>query len=290
MSIQAVAFVLDTQVPEVAAKMLLVCLANAHNHSTGLCCPSVARLSEESSMSRRSVQRWLKWLTENGLIETIEKQDKNGRQQSNEYRIVGFGRGVKLAPSPKSGGVTADTGEGVTGVTPEGVTGVTPLKEPEEYWKKERERERVTFDEVWEVFPKRPNPNRKEAQREFDQLSEDETPRLLTAATRFARWHIEDAQARGETPESQLQFRPGLGKWIRTGAWVEALHLTLKADPVPASVEGMVYLPADHPDFQAVERMLGRKLPIVSASGKRAFRIEEIQQARAGAQPEKRAE
>lgn len=280
MSIQAVAFVLDTEVKEVAAKMLMVSLANAHNHTTGLCCPSVARLSFESGMSRRSVQRWLKWLDDQGLIEIIEKTDASGRQQANEYKIVGFSRGATVTPSHKPKAIPV-TPEGVTGDAPEGVTGDAPLKEPEEYRKKERERERVTFDEVWEVFPKRPNPNRKEAQREFDQLSEDETPRLLTAATRFARWHIEDAQARGETPESQLQFRPGLGKWIRTGAWVEALHLTLKADPVPASVEGMVYLPADHPDFQAVERMLGRKLPIVSASGKRAFRIEEIEQARA---------
>jgi hypothetical protein len=62
---------------------------------------------------------------------------------------------------------------------------------------------------------------------------------------------------------------------------VDALSVSLKVDPVPASVDGVVYLAPDHPDFQAVEKMLGKKLPIVSASGKRAFRIEEIEQARA---------
>ncbi|NGP19316.1 helix-turn-helix domain-containing protein [Devosia aurantiaca] len=109
MSIQAVAFVLDTDVPEVAAKMLMVSLANAHNHTTGLCCPSIARLAAESSMSRRSVQRWLKWLVDQNLIEVVCKADASGRQQANEYRIVGFSRGAKLTPTPKAGSATAVT-------------------------------------------------------------------------------------------------------------------------------------------------------------------------------------
>jgi hypothetical protein len=282
MSIQAVAFVLDTHVPEVAAKMLMVSLANAHNQTTGLCCPSVARLAAESSMSRRSVQRWLKWLVAQSFIEVVEKADASGRQQANEYRIVGFARGAKLTPSIKGKGGSSVTLVGDTADALVGDTVGVPLKELEEYQKNELERERVTFDEVWEVFPKRPNPNRKEAQREFERLSEQEHGRLLTAATRFARWHIEDAEARGEPPETQLQFRPGLGKWIRTGAWVEALHLTLKTDPVPPSANGLVVLDPEHADFQAVQRLRGRPI-MVGKSGKATFRIEEIEQARASA-------
>lgn len=282
MSIQAVAFVLDTHVSEVAAKMLLVCLANAHNHTTGLCCPSVARLSEESSMSRRSVQRWLKWLAENQIIETVEKSDRTGRRQANEYRIVGFARGAKLTPSPRSKGVTVGTDEGDTVDAHEGVTGDAPLKEPEDNRKNELERERVTFDEVWEVFPRRKLTSRKEARAAFDDLSIDERARVLLAAQRFAQWHIEDSEARHATPESQAEFRVGLGKWIRSGAWVDALHVALKSDPVPPSANGLVVLPSDHPDFIAVQKMRGKEI-IVGHSGKATFRIEEIEQARATA-------
>jgi hypothetical protein len=64
MSIQAVAAVLDTHVGDAAAKLLLLCLANAHNNSTGLCQPTIARLAEESDLSRSSVKRRLAWLAD----------------------------------------------------------------------------------------------------------------------------------------------------------------------------------------------------------------------------------
>jgi DNA-binding transcriptional ArsR family regulator len=284
MSIQAVAFVLDTDVPEVAAKMLMVCLANAHNQETGLCCPSVSRLADESSMSRRSVQRWLKWLADEGYVEVVERSD-NGRQQANEYRINGFYRGAKLTPPTKSRGVTGDTGEGDTVDTLGGATADTPLKKPEENRKKEREQAdaRISFEEIWRAVPRRRMTNRTEAEAEFAKLADDETRRCLTAAKRFHQWHIEDAATRSETAEKALEFRIGLAKWLRSSAWIEALTIPLINDPVPAdAVRGWVYLSANHPDFQAVEQMLGKKLPIVSASGKRGFRVEEIEQARAG--------
>jgi hypothetical protein len=125
--------------------------------------------------------------------------------------------------------------------------------------------------------------NRTEAEAEFAKLADDETRRCLTAAKRFHQWHIEDAATRSETAEKALEFRIGLAKWLRSSAWIEALTIPLINDPVPAdAVRGWVYLSANHPDFQAVEQMLGKKLPIVSASGKRGFRVEEIEQARAG--------
>lgn len=280
MSIQAVAFVLDTEVPEVAAKMLLVCLANAHNQETGLCCPSVGRLADESSMSRRSVQRWLKWLSDEGYIE-VEGRENNGRQTANEYRIVGFHRGAKLTPSLKGRGDTADTGEGDTSDTPGGDNCDTPLKKPEENRKNERERAsaRVDFEEIWSAYPRRRMTSRSEAEAEFARLSDDETHRCLIAAKRFHQWHVEDAATRDEAPEEAVEFRVGLAKWLRTGAWVEALTLPLKSDPVPPGANGLVSLSPDHPDYQAVERMLGKKL--MAFGGKRTFRVEEIDQARA---------
>ncbi|NGP19315.1 hypothetical protein [Devosia aurantiaca] len=143
----------------------------------------------------------------------------------------------------------------------------------------------MSFEEAYDVFPQRPGANRTEARREFDRLSEDEKLRLYTAALRFAQWHIEDAAARNVSPESQLQFRPGMGKWIRTAAWVEALHIPLKSDPVPPLANGLVVVPPDHPDFQAVARLrakTGGKV-VIGKSGNGTFRIEEIEQARAQA-------
>lgn len=282
MSIQAVAFVLDSDVPEVAAKMLLVCLANAHNNETGLCCPSVNRLADESNMSRRSVQRWIKWLDENGFLQVIATATEAGRQQSNSYRIVGFHRGAKLTPLPRVGGATADAGEGDTVDTLGGATADAPLKEPEENQKNEREQAnaRISFEEILEAFPCRPMMNQSEALAAYNDLTDEETHRVLKAAKRYFQWHVEDAEARNETPQAALEYRLGLGKWIKTSAWIGALTVALKADPVPATAEGLVYLSPEHDDFKAVERMLGKKLPILSASGKRGFRIEEIEQAR----------
>lgn len=283
MSIQAVSFVLDSDVPEVAAKMLLVCLANAHNNETGLCCPSVARLADESSMSRRSVQRWLKWLADEGYIEVIERAD-NGRQQANEYRIAGFVRGAKLTPSPRGRGDTADTGEGDTGDTGEGDTVGTPLKKPEDNQKKEREQAsaRVSFDDAWKAFPHRPQPNRTAAQEAWAELSDPETHRAYVGVQRFARWHIEDSEDRKETPESQLGFRPGMGKWLRTGGWVEALSVVLRIDPVAGKSEVLVVLDAASPEVRAIERIRGKSI-YVGASGKVTVTQSELEQARTAA-------
>lgn len=284
MSIQAVSFVLDSDVPEVAAKMLLVCLANAHNNETGLCCPSVNRLAEESNMSRRSVQRWLKWLDENGFLQVIEVTSDSGRQQSNSYRLIGFHRGAKLTPLPRVGGDTVDAGEGVTADTLGGDTDGTPLKEPEENQKNEREQasERVSLDEIWKAFPHRPMDGRRAAEEAYAMLSDVETHRVLVAAKRQYRWHIEDSEARGETPDSQLDFRIGMGKWIRTGVWVEALSTPLRIDPVAGKSEELVALDAASPEAKAIERLRGKAI-YVGASGKITVTRSELEQARTAA-------
>lgn len=101
MSIQAVAAVLDTDVGEVAAKMLLVCIANAHNTTSGACHPSLERLATESGMSRTSVKRWLRWLEENKYLRVEERRDGTGRQQSHSY-ILTLSEGANLNPSPQN--------------------------------------------------------------------------------------------------------------------------------------------------------------------------------------------
>lgn len=277
------------------AKVLLWHLADRHHPENG-CFPSQATLAERCEISRSSVNRYLLELEEAGLIKRVQQTDEASNRQLPTRYFLAFEDGFETphiegrvsarhrGPSVKKGkSRVSETAVSVSQGS-DTLTSNTPGNGPGNGC------ERASFDEVWELYPKRRLTNRAEAQAAFDALTDAEAHRCIIAAKRFRQWHIEDSEARHSTPEAQAEFRTGLGKWIRSGQWVDALSVALKSDPVPASVDGVVYLEAEHPDFQAVERMLGRKLPIVSASGKRAFRIEEIEQARAGAQPEKRAE
>lgn len=53
-------------------KLVLMLLANRHNKDSGLCYPSMTRISEEGGMARRTVMRAVKSLEKKGLL-TIEK-------------------------------------------------------------------------------------------------------------------------------------------------------------------------------------------------------------------------
>lgn len=139
--------------------------------------------------------------------------------------------------------------------------------------------ERVSNDVLWAAFPHRPMDNRSRFDAAIAEFTDAETVRLFIAIKRYARWHVEDAEGRGVPPDAQLEYRPAMARWVTTGAWLDALTVALKADPVPATSDGLVSLPPDHPDFKAVEVMLGKKL-FVGDSGRRTFRIEEIEQAR----------
>lgn len=126
MSIQAVASVLETEVGEVSAKMLLICLANAHNTGTGLCCPTIDRLVKETGMGRTTVKRWLAWLETHKFIRIEQTFEANGRQQAHSYTLT-LGEGSNL------GGVQKR--EGSNSGPHEGSNCGLPLKKPEEYRK-----------------------------------------------------------------------------------------------------------------------------------------------------------
>lgn len=274
-------------------KIVLWHLADCHNPTMG-CFPTQDYLADMAEISRASVNRVLGELEAAGVIRREQQIDpETKRQRPTRYRLgceSGFeplhvaGRVAGLDTDEnaepclknpesrvsKSAKAVSHSSETLTSKITSNLTG--------------NGSERASFDEVWVVFPKRRMTNRADAVAAFDALTDAETHRCVLAAKRFRQWHAEDSEARNATPESQAEFRVGLGKWIRSGSWVEALTIALKHDPAPAdAVTGWVYLAPDHPDFQAVEKMLGKKLPIVSASGKRGFRIEEIEQARASA-------
>ena len=276
------------------AKIVLWHLADCHNPVQG-CFPTQDYLAGEAEVSRASVNRILTELEQAGIIRRDQQIDPETRRQlPTRYRLA-FEKGFE--PLDIDGRVSGlDTDETVAPCLKNAQSRVSKsavsVSHSSETLTSNRTSKgtgngtgngsvRASFEEVWEVFPRRRMTNRIEAQAAFDALTDEETHRCLIAAKRFRQWHIEDAAKSKEDPETALKFRVGFPKWIRSGAWMEALNTPLQCDPAPAdAIKGWVYLAADDPDFKAVEKMIGKKLPILSASGKRGFRIEEIEQAR----------
>lgn len=277
------------------AKVLLWRLADRHNPDYG-CFPDQASLAHDCEISRASVNRYLNELEERGLIRREQRIHPDTKKQMNTRYVLAFepdfgtpdvvGRVSDSdtenepsrvsendkAVSQKPGVAVSQSCETLTSKRTSNGTG-NALRAASE---------QVSFDDVWSAFPRRPMTNRKDAEAAFNATSEAERPRILIAAKRFHQWHIEDSAARKADPDSQLEFRVALGKWLRTGAWMEALSVPLKADPVRPSAEGVVLLPPDHPDVKAVERLRGRPV-ILGKSGNATLYVEEIEQARAAA-------
>jgi DNA-binding transcriptional ArsR family regulator len=139
MSIQDVGWVLDQDIQNPGAKLVLVCIANHIHSRMDYAFPSIDNLALEASMSRRSVQRHIKWLEDQDYLVIERTFDGNSRQTSNRYRLnldrcETQNRGANLSPSPEQdkneilgGGCQIDTEEGDTGDTLGGDTAVTPL-------------------------------------------------------------------------------------------------------------------------------------------------------------------
>jgi hypothetical protein len=128
MSIQAVAWALDQDIPNAGLKLVLIALCNHADKSTGELFLRHSTVEKEASMSRSSVQRHVKTLADMGIIEIGSTFDASGRQAANSYRIV-FTEGEQkqvAASRTAREGCQSDTlpidGEAVGGTEPEGVT------------------------------------------------------------------------------------------------------------------------------------------------------------------------
>lgn len=262
----------------------VLCVFGKHTDRRGWCRRSQVTMAREIGCARSTVQASIERLVLAGWLEKrpmTEVHTKGVRGSAHEYRVVldvpDSTQDVVFSPADRSAPPAAPVS-----APPADPRIGTYVNVPLSTNPSLTGNERASFDDVWDAYPKRPMTNRSEASRAFNKLDDGETKRLLIAAKRFAQWHREDSEARGIEPIQQLEFRPGLGKWIRTGAWVGALQISLKSDPAPPAANGLVVLKPDHPDFQAVEKMRGRAV-IVGKSGTSTFRIEEIEQARVSA-------
>src|ERR1700678_1309302 len=99
MSIQAVAWALEQRdfflesaagrrTSALAAKLVLLSLANHADHVSGHCWPSGDTIANEASVHPRSVYRLTAALARNGFIEIKKVKGADGKQRSNNYWIL----------------------------------------------------------------------------------------------------------------------------------------------------------------------------------------------------------
>ena len=84
MSIQAVAWALEQQIPA-RPKLVLIALANHANHTDGLCWPAVDLIAHEGGCSRRAVFGYIAALERNRYVEVQRMRGNGGRVRSNNY-------------------------------------------------------------------------------------------------------------------------------------------------------------------------------------------------------------
>lgn len=279
--------VLKSGLPATTRHVLLT-ISCFMNDVGGGCYPTQEQLAEASGLSDRAVRAHIDAAVKAGWLSRKEHGFRGQKWRNHEYEASWPTQDVEADDLHVEKGEERGSGPFVEGAEPASgkvrndVPPILPDHQSSSSLRSEQPA-RAGFDEAWEVFPHRPMANQKAAQKAWAELSDDETHRCMTAIQRFARWHIEDSEARGVDPKAQLEFRPGMGKWISSGAWVDALHVTLKSDPAPPSPNGLIVLPPGHPDFEAVKRMRAARggRVILGNSGNGTFRIEEVEQARA---------
>lgn len=159
MSIQAVAWALDQDIPNAGQKLVLIVICNHVDKDTWQWDLPIGKIKKEASMSESSVKRHVKKLCETGLLVVETNHGENGRQNWNTYRIVtrpeeqavmaalfrgtsrepGRGEGFNLTPRDvvqnpvdnsvdnRGEGSNVERGEGSNGDPPEGFNAEPPL-------------------------------------------------------------------------------------------------------------------------------------------------------------------
>jgi hypothetical protein len=87
MSIQAVAWALEQEIPG-TAKLVLISLANRADHVTGHCWPSMERIAKEASCSKRSIHTYISALKRNGFLDVRSGRGKTGGAHTNDYWLL----------------------------------------------------------------------------------------------------------------------------------------------------------------------------------------------------------
>lgn len=260
----------------------VLCIFGKHTDKRGWCRRSQVVMAKEIGCARSTVQASIDRLIAAGWLQKRPQNELHTtgvRDSAHEYRVV---LDVPDAPQDVVSTLPTDRHPLPTHVSapPADIEIGTYVNEPlSTNPSLTKAIERVSLDVVWDIYPRRLMTDRREAEAAWALLTDEETVRCLISAKRTAQWHIEDCADRGTDVEAQKEYRTGLGKWIRSGAWVKALSLPLRFDPTAATSDDLVVLVAGDDDFRAVAKLRGRA-PVVGSSGKVTVTRAELQQAR----------
>lgn len=100
------AWAYEQRVGSPTRKAVLVALANAANHHSGLCFPSISRLAHETELSERAVRKALADLCDQGLIVRERTRNLDGTFGRYHYRFPQVERGAHPA-APRASGPAA---------------------------------------------------------------------------------------------------------------------------------------------------------------------------------------
>lgn len=219
-------------------KAVLLALANRANHDTGLCCPSVERISEETEIGERTVRQALADLHADGFITRTRTRREDGSFSNYRY-------GFPLAdPAPPPATVAADPAADSAGLRePGSLSNLEETMPPNggsasdvqivyDHWRKARGKERSNYDVISASRRAKIRTRLREFERDdliaaIDNIARDPWPdramhdditivfRSREQVEKFlemGRLPIADTQA-GATPKRAAE------QWVRTAGW-----------------------------------------------------------------------
>ncbi|QGY05520.1 helix-turn-helix domain-containing protein [Methylobacterium mesophilicum SR1.6/6] len=179
MSIEAIHFIMKTEIPDGIAKLVAFVIADYAHAETGQAWPKIETLARKCSQSVRTVQRKIRVLEELGILRVEQRHAETGRQRENLFVLYlpgvprpaandptsprpearpKRGEGDTQSPIPPPDPVTLG---GVSPVTPEGDTAVTPRGIPQKESTRRESPRRETRDSALPPRPlTRPRPPR----------------------------------------------------------------------------------------------------------------------------------
>lgn len=87
MSIKLMAAAWELDIPS-TEKMVLLCLCDYANDEGGSCYPSIATIAKKTSKNERTIQRALRWLEDNGFVDTRERPGTSAEYALDPRQIV----------------------------------------------------------------------------------------------------------------------------------------------------------------------------------------------------------
>lgn len=182
MSFKHMAWAMEVRIGDPLAKLLLVALADRSDKETGQCWPSIARLCEDTEMSKASVTRRLFFLEQKGFIQRTQRD-----QQSTLYTLSLTETTLSLTETPPC---------------------LSQRHKP--ISNNLSENQDIMFEDFWQVYPKKVGKGQARIafRSAIKKATKDE---LISSAQAFAQQHA----------ATDKQFVPHASTWLNGERWLD---------------------------------------------------------------------